>query len=562
MALAASWASIAQAQTASQVVPDYRPVAPMQGGGLSVQEGDGPVALEGAERLKVRVGKVVVEGGLPVMGEETVALVRPLEGRTVTAADLFKTAQALEAIYAAKGYVLVRVVLPAQDIAEGGDLKLVVIDGFIEAVDTSALPPKVRSRIETLLAPLVGVKGLRLPQLERRILLASDTPGTALRSVLKRGSKPGGTVLAVEAQHDEVAVVTALDNSLGRSLGRYSTTLGLDLNSPLGLGEQVYVRLIGDILSGADGISGPLPRNQTIAVGVVVPLGVEGAALGVDGVSVRTSPDHPGSMLGFTSRFQRASMRLRYPAVRSRAFNLNVEGGLDLQDELLRLSSPAPLKVSYDRLTVVRLGADVSWRTPVNGLMVGRAVAGFGLDGLGARMAKDATARLPLSRQGADGQFAKLEVQLGYNQPFARRLALDARFRGQTSFGEPLVRSEQMGLAGPTALSAFDSGLLQGDSAYVLRTELQASYLASLGRATAGVTPYLFGAFGEAWLARPTALEQRVTHAGAYGVGVRLGLASRSLAGGPRLSLEYGRQSRDDHVKAGDRLSFSVSKSF
>ena len=39
-----------------------------------------------------------------------------------------------------------------------------------------------------------------------------------------------------------------------------------------------------------------------------------------------------------------------------------------------------------------------------------------------------------------------------------------------------LLRSEQIGLAGTGALSAFDSGLFQGDSGYVARAEAQFPY--------------------------------------------------------------------------------------
>ncbi|WP_204274256.1 hypothetical protein, partial [Stenotrophomonas maltophilia] len=77
------------------------------------------------------------------------------------------------------------------------------------------------------------------------------------------------------------------------------------------------------------------------------------------------------------------------------------------------------------------------------------------------------------SRQGIDASFQKLELTLGYNQQLIEHLAVDLRARAQTSFGQPLARSEQMGLASLTGLSSFDSGTFQGDAGYVVRGELQ-----------------------------------------------------------------------------------------
>ena len=68
----------------------------------------------------------------------------------------------LAAAYAAAGYVLVRVVLPPQQLLNGARLKLVVVDGFIERIETRDVPERVRHRITTLVGPLTGRRGLTL----------------------------------------------------------------------------------------------------------------------------------------------------------------------------------------------------------------------------------------------------------------------------------------------------------------------------------------------------------------------------------------------------------------
>ncbi len=49
-----------------------------------------------------------------------------------------------------------RVVLPAQQLRDGGDVRLRVVDGLVERVDAAALPPEIRGRIEAVLAPWSG----------------------------------------------------------------------------------------------------------------------------------------------------------------------------------------------------------------------------------------------------------------------------------------------------------------------------------------------------------------------------------------------------------------------
>jgi hypothetical protein len=52
----------------------------------------------------------------------------------------------------------------------------VVIDGFIERLETKDLPPRVKSRIGAMLAPIVSRSSIRVAQIERALMLASDRP--------------------------------------------------------------------------------------------------------------------------------------------------------------------------------------------------------------------------------------------------------------------------------------------------------------------------------------------------------------------------------------------------
>ena len=173
VASACLWLSAsAFAQTASQITPPtFRPPPGPDTAGVSIPEGKGLEAPAGAEKLQVKLAAVHIEGGLPDMADATRKITAGLSRRTVTAAQIFVAARQLEAEYARAGYALVRVVLPAQKLGNGATLRLIVVDGFLEKIDTGNLPERIRGRVEAALAPLVGQKGIKLSAIERKLLV-------------------------------------------------------------------------------------------------------------------------------------------------------------------------------------------------------------------------------------------------------------------------------------------------------------------------------------------------------------------------------------------------------
>jgi hemolysin activation/secretion protein len=549
------------AQTASQITPpSFRPDIERPGG-LVLPGAPGLATPAGAEKLYVRLSGVSVRGGLPALAAATAALEARLTGHKVSGAELFAAARDLEAAYAAAGYVLVRVVLPPQTLVDGARLRLVVIDGFIERVETKNVPERVRNRIITLIGPLTGRRGLMLREIERRILLAGDTPGVILRSTLAPGTAEGATILVIEGTYQAVSETLTYDNTLSHALGRTTLGAGLDFNSVAGLGELVYLRASGHPEDGDNGFFGRYPRDRTLAAGFIVPLWIDGLTFNAEFTDARTTP-LPLNGIQTTDTFDRLSLRLRYAWLRGRSANFNSELSLDGQDERQSLFVAAtPVPLSLDRLRIIRFANDGDMITPWGATISGRATASFGIDALGARTAADASPTLPLSRLGADATFQKFDVTLNYYQSLMEHLAFSLATRAQYSFDAPLLHSEQIGIANTTGLSAFDAGTIVGDQGFVVRGELlspwalpiQNPWLAGLGTV---VTPYLFGAYGEVTLKEPTVLEAGDIRALSYGGGVRIGGAAAGTLSNGSLSLEYGHATRSDNIAvANDRFT-------
>jgi hemolysin activation/secretion protein len=552
--------AMALAQQASQITPpSFTPVRQLPDGAVAVEAAPGLETPPGAETLFVTPADVVIEGGREELASASQALTALLAGRRIAVAELFEAARRIQSLYAQAGYVLARVTIPAQTLKDGTTARIVVLDGYIERIDTSAVPAAVRRRVDGLLTPLLRTPGLTLGEIERALLLAGDTPGTQLRSALGAGTEPGGTVLTIEALHQPVTGQVTLDNSLSRALGRVSAGVGVQLNSLAGLGEQLYVFASG---YPHDNFTGATPRNRALAGGLIVPIGQDGLSLNVEAVNARAAPRVDAGFLQTASRFDRYAVRLRYPVIRRRNYTLNASAGFDWVRDRQDIIAPIDAPLSLDRLRVLRLEADGVWFLADGSIFSGGLRGALGIAGLGAREASEASPVQPLSRAGADADFKRLEARLSFSQPLAAHLAARIAASAQTSFGEPLLVSEQFGIASDDGLSTFDSGSLQGDSGAMARGELSSPWAFALGDQRASIAPYAFGAVGILHLERPTALEQADTKVAAYGLGLRFGAVTPATFQSASMSLEWGRRQRDDGAPDGDRFTMTAAIQF
>jgi len=477
-------------------------------------------------------------------------------------ADLYAAAAQAEAVEARAGRVLLRVAIPQQDLTDGATLRLTVVEGFIERIDTSSLPKSVRDRVSGIAARLLRDTGITQADLERRLLLAADIPGVTLRSTLAAGEQPGGVVLRIDADYRPVTGFMSVDNMLPDALGRTAFGIVVDFNSVLGAGELIYLRASGLPNTGRQtSFLDPTPRNRALEVGLMLPLGTDGLSFTIEGTDARTAPRRASALLpGFGSRFRRLSSTLRYPVIRRRSLTVGLEARLDVQDERVQIIDPVDLPLSLDRLRILRAAADVITYLPGGGFASARIEGSFGIDGLGARSAADATQTLPLSRLGSDASFQKLAATVAIDKRVADHVTLAGRAHAQTSFGQVMANSEQIGIASVDGVSPLPSGLIQGDQGYVVRGEARAPFVISRPTLFASFAPYLFVAQGAVRYEQPTLFEPRTTSTFAYGIGLRLAGQITRSSPGITAGIEYGRAHLDG-VRP-DRVTFTMFARF
>lgn len=492
-------------------------------------------APSGSENLTVQLGGVLVQGGFDELVPGTQGWVRPPAGTRVSVAEIYALAASLERLYAAAGYLLARVVVPPQTLVDGTMLRLRVIDGFIETIDLQRLPEAARAAVAARTAPLIGQRRLKLATVERQLLLAGDVPGLTLTSTLLPGSEEGGSRLVLGGGFRRVSGLIGFDNRLDASLGHWQLKGSLSLNGMLGFGEQLYGLAV--VARPGDWAGRPAPL-EVFGVGALVPLGDDGFSLNPEVTQSSTHTPATSGAPASSGRYSRLALRGNLALQRSRRENLNAS--LALEQVTQQLSAPDfGIDLSKDRYAVVRASIDFgATRASGNSWQLGATAS----RGLGGRTQQDAMADgVPLSRVGAEPEFNKLVLSLRSGHALPGQLHLGLIALGQTSFGQPLLRSEQFSLDGDQALSTADAGRFSVDRGATFRAELGRAW--SMARVS--VFPYLLAAVGRGDLVKPTVVEQATVHVHTLGLGVRGSLEARESTPGLIFALEWGRSVSD-----------------
>ncbi len=549
LAAPAMAATVVQAQgvAPSQVTPPTlrppsgEPMAPGVRRLPAAESRPAPAATPaGGAELRVTVGRVSVDGAFAEMEETSRPLLAALESRRLTVRELFAAASALERLYSEAGYPLVRVVLPPQKLVDGGGLRMVVVDGFIEEIDVAAVPARIRQATAHRLAILLERRHLNRDTLERAVLLAGDLAGLTLRSALAPGQRPGGVRLVLDGRHRLLSGTVSTDNRQSATANGWGVNASVTFNSLLGRGEQVYL----SATTPAD-VSQVLAADTPMRVtggGLVLPLGNDGLTLNLEVTRTQTRSAASAFTPATEGTMTRYALRASYPLRWTRAEKLNLTAALDHLDQLTDMVDFG-VRMRHDRYTTVRPGLE--WRGVLASIhtIAASVTLSQGLDG---RDADDARRTgVPLSRLGASPTFSKVAATVQVTRPVTQDVALSVTLKGQSSFGAALFTSEQFSLDGLDAVSPFLPGTFSVDEGATVRAEFVRQMELPTAHGPIHVAPYAFVSAGRGSVRRPTAVESKDVTASGYGVGVRLQSPELRERLSTSAHIEAGRQVSD-----------------
>lgn len=501
---------------AGRIVPEtFRPSKETTAPAIELGRFAGQATPASAESVTVQPGSIRFVGDplpLPEAGERLVGeLLRAPKEAPLTVAQVFEGAARLERELADAGYVLTRILTPPQKIETGGELVFRVVNGRVDEVDVSALPPPIQSSVEKRLAPLVGRSPLTLAEIERALLIAGDLGGLSLRSTVTTGNSPGGVRLVLDGGFNRISGAAGIDRLASDRVGAWGVNGSLAVNSLLGIGDQVYLAYQGDLKT----FLREDARMRVAAAGAVFPIGDQGVTLGPELVWARVRPLPLAGVPDSRNELLRLTLRASAPVIRNRNQSLKAQASLEAVAQAVN-ATEFDTVLSADSYLAARAGLDGQFYPTGSLQLLGSFSLSQGLGNIDSPFGGVEGA--PPTHRGAKGEFTRASALAGLRIQGLTRHASVA-VRGQSSFGGPLLNSEQLNLDGPDGMSSLCPGEFAVDQGFTVRAEL-GSRLQTPASLPAIAEPYIFTAFGGGEVFDPGG--DRELRGAEVGVGVRM----------------------------------------
>ena len=461
-ALLVAFPVLAVAQTAQPVAPGagailqqsqpvMQPAPSPTGTGLTIERG-GAAELPGSAPFLVKTLQI---SGNTLFDTPTLhALVADAEGKILTLSQVGELAARITDYYQSRSYPLARAIIPAQTIA-GGIVRIEVIEARYDQILIGNRSRLNDSLLQATLSTLQAGQFIGQTELDRALLLLSDIPGVLLAATLKPGRAVGTSDLLINTTPSPVVTGNlVLDNYGNRFTGR--TRIGGTVNviNPLQHGDVLSVTG----LSSESGMNYGRIAYESLLNGQGTRLGSSYAALRyVLGEPLAALKAHGTAMVG--------SLWAKHPLVRSR--NVSVYGQIQYDGKQLKDridTSGIRTDRHLDNLTL-SLAGDARQLGGINSWNLGWTSGRVGFDNNEAQ-GRDADAAK------TQGGFSKFNASLARLQSLSPKSALYLAFSGQRA-NTNLDSAEKMSVGGPSAVRAYDTGALSGDSGYFGTAELR-----------------------------------------------------------------------------------------
>lgn len=464
-------------------------------------------AVEGSTE-KVFVLKDVVLDDSSIYGPETFEKeTAALAGQEVSFADLSRIANDMTRRYREDGYIFSRVVLPPQKIKDGV-VHMRAVEGRVDNVEVTGTYKDNNGLIKRMADKIHTAGPTNTRDIERYLLLIDDLPGITARSFVKPSKTQGAGDLVIVVDEDPFEGSLTVDNRGSRFVGPWRGELVGAFNSLFGIHDRTTLRTI--VASQSDELRyGEITHEEQ--------LGSEGLRVKARYGITKTSPGGYLENLDINGDSKVFDLEAIYPLIRSREFNVNLNGGFDANNTTTDLSG---IQVARDRVRTVRLQSSVDFTDSLRGINQFDVMATHGLNGLGAT--SDGLGR---SRANGEHDFTRFNATATRVQDlFLPGVSALVSATGQYS-NDPLLASEEFTVGGEGIGRAYDSGELAGDKGYGGTVELRYSQSLPNNNWLQSYQLYSFVDYGKVKNINPTVGETASDSLTSAGAGVRYNLA-------------------------------------
>jgi hemolysin activation/secretion protein len=385
---------------------------------------------------QIFVTKIVTEPSAILSVIEITAITGKYEGRPVDIQDLYRALKEINDLYAQKGFITAKAILPPQKIEDGiVRIKLVeahygqlTLEGNAHTRDSYIL-----KRVSEHNGELVNIKTL-----EEEIFYFNRTNDVQIKAELKPGKEFGLTdcVLKV-AEPDNIQGTLFSDNGGGSNTGKYRLGFSWMDNSLTGNRDYLAVNPLWSEGTWAGSISYNLPING------------KGARLGFSYSDNQSSViSGPYDSLDIQSDESDTGLSLSYP-IRVKP-NFKFDGFASLYNKKAQTDFSDKTLVAYH----------------VNTVSLGLAVQNIDRAGFWYHRYD-----LTYGDSGISASFYKLNLTAVRQQMLPKDQLMIYRLTGQLTNNHLLPSTEQLSIGGMTTVRGYNTGALSGDKGYNLSIE-------------------------------------------------------------------------------------------
>jgi hemolysin activation/secretion protein len=418
------------------------------------------VAPPGAEKITLRLSRVIVTGSTVYRPVDLEPLYSEFLGRKVTLQTVYDIAARITAKYGADGYVLSRAVIPPQELSpQGATVRIQIVEGYVDRVEWPAALSHYHDFFSYYANKIIAERPTNIHTLERYLLLAGDLPGLKFKNSLKpSATNPAAATLVVEVVEKPIDLLGRLDNRGTKAQGPIEYLGSVTLNNLMRIHDAFTFTYAGV----------PHTRELQYFYGqyrqVLTP---EGLTAFVDGSVSNGRPNLAALQpLNYKAEDTLTEAGLSYPFVRQRERNLSATALIFASDD--KADYMLSLLNSEVRLRGVRVRINADAVDPWSGINQLILVGSHGFNGLGAEAIGIS---LPV-RPNAPLDFTKFEATYTRLQSLPSQFSFLFASYGQYA-ADPLFTPEQCGYGGRVFGRAYDPSQLISDSCLELLGELR-----------------------------------------------------------------------------------------
>ncbi len=437
-------------------------------------------APPGAERVRMILRKLEIVGATVYSKEALKGLYGDLLDTEISVQRLFQIAESIQKKYRSAGYLLTRVIVPAQT-AKDGVFQLRVIEGFISKVTIEGDIGSVLRRVQVYLDQLTRAQPVNNRDLERYLLLVTDIPGVTAAGILRPDkNKFGASELVVKATRKPFEGSLFANNRGSKFTGPKRIAISVQENAATAFGERVELFLFA--AEDNEQKFGQLTYEQLVSN--------EGMKFGVSAAAGPSEPGYTLEDLNLETESRSARVFFTYPVMRSRSKNLYIKGGFDAIRSTVEFTNTI---TSRDRLRVVYVDTSYEFEDQFSGQSTVGLGLRQGLHILGASKTGDDK----LSRSAGQSDVTVLQARGKRYQPLTDEFGFFFTTNAQYAF-DSLLADEEFSVGGELFGRGYDPAELKGDHGIGFTAEARYSKRSKSGLLN-GYQAYGFYDLGSVW---------------------------------------------------------------